>query len=69
MLKGMDMFKNYWAEVESTAVYLLNQAPTKALDSVTPEEAWLKRKPTVKHFRIFGSTEVCTYSKTETKKT
>jgi Reverse transcriptase (RNA-dependent DNA polymerase) len=36
------------------AVYILNRAYTKSLMSMTPYEAWYKRKPKVKHFRVFG---------------
>ncbi|XP_066341538.1 uncharacterized protein [Miscanthus floridulus] len=41
-------------EAVATAVYLLNRAPTKALDGVTPYEAWHGRKPNVHYFRTFG---------------
>jgi hypothetical protein len=34
---------------------VLNHTPTKALKSITPEEAWTKIKPDVSHFHIFGS--------------
>ena len=37
-----------------TAVYILNRSPTKALDGMTPYEAWHGRKPAVGHLRIFG---------------
>jgi hypothetical protein len=38
----------------ATVVYLLNMAPTKALDSVTPYEAWHGCRPNVYHLRTFG---------------
>ncbi|KAL6311032.1 hypothetical protein AAG906_015921 [Vitis piasezkii] len=38
----------------STAIYLLNRAPTKNIIGKTPYEAYYNRKPTVDHFRIFG---------------
>ncbi|KAK8448866.1 hypothetical protein SEVIR_7G116650v4 [Setaria viridis] len=37
-----------------TAVHILNRSPTKALDGMTPYEAWNGRKPAVAHLRIFG---------------
>ena len=43
-----------WAEALATAAYLRNRCPTKAVDGMTPHEAWTSVKPTVKHFRVFG---------------
>ena len=40
--------------MNSTAVYLRNRGPTKAVDGITPFEAWMKKKPSVPHLRIFG---------------
>ena len=44
----------YWGEAVVTAVYILNRSPTKALDGMTPYEAWHGRKPAVSHLRVFG---------------
>ena len=38
-----------------TTMHVLNRCPTKRLDSMVPEEAWSGSKPSVKHFKIFGS--------------
>jgi transposase InsO family protein len=46
--------KEYWAEAASTAVYLINRSPTKALVDMTPEEAWTGTKPSLSHIRTFG---------------
>ena len=45
---------DFWAEAIATAAYLKNRSPTKALKSVTTYEAWTKRKPDLRHLRIFG---------------
>ncbi|KAL6320112.1 hypothetical protein AAG906_004621 [Vitis piasezkii] len=37
-----------------TLMYLLNRCPTKALLNKTPIEAWSGRKPSVRHFKVFG---------------
>jgi hypothetical protein len=37
-----------------TAVYILNFSPTKALNGMTPYEAWHGRKPTISHLQVFG---------------
>lgn len=44
-----------WAEAVSTASYLRNRCPSKALMGATPFEIWQNRKPSVKHLRVFGS--------------
>ena len=38
----------------TTAVFILNRAPTKALKGVTPFEAWYGRKPSVSFLWTFG---------------
>ena len=45
---------NFWAEALSTAVYLRNRSPTKAVKEMTPFEAWVGEKPNIEHLRIFG---------------
>ncbi|CAL2244935.1 unnamed protein product [Prunus armeniaca] len=45
----------FWAEAVNTAVYLLNRCPTKALNKITPFEAYTGRKPGIAHLKIFGS--------------
>jgi hypothetical protein len=37
-----------------TAVYILNRLPPKALNGMTPYEAWHERKPVVSRLRVFG---------------
>jgi hypothetical protein len=37
-----------------TSVYILNRSPTKALNGMTPYEAWHECKPVVSHLRVFG---------------
>ena len=54
MLYEKGLSKIFWAEAVNTAVYLLNRCPTKALLNKTPIEAWSGRKPSVRHFKVFG---------------
>jgi hypothetical protein len=35
-------------------VYLLNWVPTKAVEGMTPSEAWYGKKPAVHHLKTFG---------------
>jgi hypothetical protein len=39
----------FWGEAVVTVVYILNRSPTKALNGMTPYEAWHGRKPAVSH--------------------
>jgi hypothetical protein len=48
------MLAEFWGEAVSTAVFLLNRAPTKSLAGMTPYEAWHGRKPAVHYLRTFG---------------
>ena len=54
MLYAREMNLEYWAEAVSTAVYLKNRNPTKALKDTTPEQEWSGEKPSVAHLRSFG---------------
>ena len=54
MLHAREMQSHFWAKAVSTAVYLKNQSPTKALSNITPEEAWTGEKPSIVHLRSFG---------------
>ena len=38
----------------STAVYLKNHSPTKAVKDMTPFEAWKNTKPKFRHLCVFG---------------
>jgi hypothetical protein len=54
LLKQRGMPTVFWGEAVVTAVYILNRSPTKALNGMTPYEAWHGHKPTVSHLRVFG---------------
>jgi transposase InsO family protein len=53
LLKSKNMPGSFWGEAVTTAVYLLNRAPTKAVIGKTPYEAIYGRKPNVSHLRTF----------------
>ena len=44
----------FWAEALSTAVYIRNWCPAKAVDGMTLFEAGMKKKPSVSHLHFFG---------------
>ena len=54
MLADAKLPQKFWAEALSTAVYLRNRSPTKAVNDMTPYEAWTGEKPRVDHLRVFG---------------
>lgn len=49
------MASSFWVEAVNCANYIQNQMPHKALQHMTPEEAWTLVKPDVSSFRVFGS--------------
>ncbi|KAI5343342.1 hypothetical protein L3X38_011218 [Prunus dulcis] len=55
MLHEKGMPYSLWTEAVHTAVYLLNRCPTKALNNITPFEAYSGRKPGIAHLKVFGS--------------
>jgi hypothetical protein len=54
MLKAKDLPRYFRGEVVTTAVHILNRAPTRALDGKTPFEAWHGETPPVHYFKMFG---------------
>jgi hypothetical protein len=54
LLKAKNMSGMFWGEAVSTAVYLLNWAPTQSVTGMTPHEAWHGARPDVTHLRTFG---------------
>jgi hypothetical protein len=54
MIHAQKLDKSFWAEAVVNAVYTRNRCPTRALEGMTPEEAWSGRKPSVAHMRMFG---------------
>lgn len=55
MLADSKLSKKFWAEAINTSCYLANISPHSGL-SCTPEELWSKRKPSVRHLKVFGCT-------------
>ena len=54
MLVNSNLPCSFWAEALSTATYLRNRSPTKAVTGMTPYEAWTGRKSQVGGLRVFG---------------
>ena len=54
MLWDAELPIGFWAAAMSTANFLRNRSPTKALDGITPYEAWYGKRPNLGFIRIFG---------------
>ena len=54
MMKAKGMLAKFWGEAVTTAVFILNRAPTKALTGKTLFEAWYGCKPSVSFLRTFS---------------
>ncbi|XP_074283722.1 uncharacterized protein LOC141608081 [Silene latifolia] len=54
MLRGRSLPNDLWGEAVSTAVYILNISPSRAIQDRIPYEIWKGRRPNVEHLRVFG---------------
>ena len=43
------MDKCFWDDAVNNIVYLLNRAPSKALDEMILKEAWTRERPSISH--------------------
>lgn len=68
MLLNAKLQKHYWAEAVSTAAYITNRCPTRALAFLTPEEMWSGKKPDITHMKIFGCEVMVHVPKEKAKK-
>ena len=56
MLLQSNLPPSFWAEAISTANYIRNRVPSKALNGETPFKKWTGNRPFVYYFRTFGTT-------------
>jgi hypothetical protein len=54
MLHTKHLPYHFWAEAMNTACYIHNRVTIRKGTSFTLYELWKERKPTVKHFHVFG---------------
>ncbi|PNX99503.1 gag-protease polyprotein, partial [Trifolium pratense] len=55
MLHAKKLSQGFWAEAMNTACYIHNRVTLRSGTTTTLYELWKERKPTVKHFHVFGS--------------
>jgi len=68
LMQSKKLHYMYSAEAIKIANYILNRCSTSAVDGKTPYEAWYDKKPTVRHFRVFGCLEYAHVPKEHRKK-
>ena len=54
MIHTPKLDKSFRVETVVSAVYTQNLCPTRALDSITPEETWSGRRPCIVHMHVLG---------------
>ena len=55
MLQDSGLQSKFWAEALHAFVHVKNRCTHKLLKDCIPDEEWWEKKPSVQHFRIFGS--------------
>src|SRR6185369_1612417 len=56
MLSNAGLHRRFWAEVASTACYLINRSPSIAIDKKTPIEVWSGTPADYSQLKVFGCT-------------
>ncbi|UYV81752.1 hypothetical protein LAZ67_20002198 [Cordylochernes scorpioides] len=67
-MHNADLPQKFWAESVNCAAYIQNRSLCSALDNKVPEEIWLSRKVSVRHFKIFGALAYAHIPKQKRKK-
>ena len=53
MLHGKNVPRDLWAEVVSTACYIINKVYLRTVMNKTTYELWHEKKPNIRYFKIF----------------
>jgi hypothetical protein len=56
MMHAKNLAQHFWGEAVNTACHIINRVYLRPETDKTPYELWKGKKPTVKYFRVFGST-------------
>ena len=54
MMKEKHLSNEYWREVATCSVYILNRSPMKSMKDQVPQQAWSGKCSSISHLRIFG---------------
>ncbi|KAL1190680.1 Retrovirus-related Pol polyprotein from transposon TNT 1-94 [Cardamine amara subsp. amara] len=55
MIAAKKVPKMFWPDAVLWTFYVQNRCPTVVVRNMTPQEAWSGNKPSVEHFRVWGS--------------
>ena len=53
-MKENHLSNEYWGDVVSFSVYILNRIPTKSMKDCVPQQAWSGKCSSISHLIIFG---------------
>jgi len=68
MLGAAGLDKSFWAEAVNTACYVVNRAPSTAIELKTPMQRWTGKPVDYSNLHIFGSPVYVMYNTQETTK-
>ncbi|KAE8656252.1 Retrovirus-related Pol polyprotein from transposon TNT 1-94 [Hibiscus syriacus] len=68
MLRDAGLEKSFWAEAVNTACYLVNRAPSTAIELKTPMEMWTGKPVDYSNLHVFGSIVYVMYNAQEISK-
>ncbi|KAE8714062.1 hypothetical protein F3Y22_tig00110201pilonHSYRG00172 [Hibiscus syriacus] len=68
MLRDAGLEKSFWAEAVNTACYLVNQAPSTAIELKTPMEMWTGKPADYSNLHVFRSIVYVMYNSQEISK-
>ena len=63
MLSDAGLSQDYWVEAVDIACYVVNRLSTSSLVDKTPYEAWVGKRTSPAHLRVFGCDAFITYKK------
>ncbi|XP_038711817.1 uncharacterized protein LOC120006011 [Tripterygium wilfordii] len=55
MMHAKNVAQRFWAEAVNTSCYMSNRVHMRSGTKLTCYELWVGKKPTVKHFKVYGS--------------
>ena len=54
IMKEKHLLNEYWGDVVTCSIYILNRSPTKSMNDRFPQQEWSGKCSNISHLRIFG---------------